>query len=119
MPGHSRLERVFVVGSLAVHPGKQPRRCHHDVCHSSALAHFKVASARAGAYPGDFKLFENFYRCRRHDDLKPCVHMPVALFFVEYRRRLEGMLEGACHWEADKNTVFKLHARLQVGAHAT
>jgi hypothetical protein len=33
----------------------------------------------------------------------------MALFFVEYRRRLEGMLEEACHWETYKHTV--LHAR--------
>jgi hypothetical protein len=63
------------------------------------------ATAHLRAYP-DF--FKNFYRYM--DDLMPCVHMPVALFFDEYRRRLEGWLEeGDHHWETDMFTV--LHAR--------
>ena len=63
------------------------------------------ATAHLRAYPD---VFENFYRYL--DDLMPCVHMPVALFFVEYRRRLEGWLdEDWHHWETDQTTV--LHAR--------
>jgi hypothetical protein len=67
------------------------------------------ATAHLRAYP-DF--FENFYRCM--DDLMPCVHMPVALFFVEYRRRLEGWLrEGDLHWETCQITVKHVRQLLQ------
>ena len=67
------------------------------------------ATAHLRAYP-DF--FENFYRYL--NDFMPCVHMPVALFFVEYRRRLKGWLEEACNVHACVNTV--LHARMLLQA---